>query len=168
MKLDLHTHCHEAVSFADPDIELVRKIVLAVKGRGLDGIAITEHDTSDFAYEVKELVECFFGGEILIIPGQEVREDHHQIVELYLSNNLTFRFVAHPGYISDTYYLLDDIHGLEIENAHYHIDKQKVKKVARRHRLLLLSNSDAHSLSEIGKYYNEIDVRALEHHIKYR
>jgi PHP family Zn ribbon phosphoesterase len=33
--------------------------------------------------------------------------------------------------------------------------------LAKKHDLLLLTNSDAHSLADIGHYHNEIDIEDL-------
>jgi len=162
MRLDLHTHCREATGSLRPDVEIVRKIIARVKTRGLDGIAITEHDDKDYAYRVMDIVERFFPGEILVIPGQEKRRGLHHMVELYLPDGSVFRFIAHPGNFSIPFGdHLDDIHGLEIENGNCVIDEGKARVFAQRHGLLLLSNSDAHTLSDIGRHYNEIALEEL-------
>jgi histidinol phosphatase-like PHP family hydrolase len=43
----------------------------------------------------------------------------------------------------------------------HEMDQAAIRKVARKHNLLLLQNSDAHSLRDIGKYYNEITIEEL-------
>jgi hypothetical protein len=118
----------------------------------LDGIAITEHHNSDFGYKVRDIVEHNFHNEVLIIPGQEINVWPVQIVELYLPDNKTFNFLAHPGYPSDHFDGMSGLHGIELYNPlhDWHIDKPKVKELAHRCDLLLLSNSDAHSIDEIG------------------
>jgi len=166
LKLDLHTHCYVALCFSEPNPETVYKIIEAVKARGLDGIAITDHSNKSFGYKVKEVVERYFDSEILIIPGQEIDEWPVEIVELYLPNNTTFRFLAHPGLPGDFIGSIENIHnlhGIEIENAghNWHMDKQKISEIAERHNLLLLSNRDAHYLDDIGKFYNEISLEQL-------
>lgn len=97
---------------------------------------------------------------MLIIPGQEIDIRWHQEVELYLPNGAIFRFLAHPGYptISNA---IENIQGIEIENALHFIDKERVMALAEEYDLLLLSNSDAHSIDTIGRYYTEIDVEEL-------
>ncbi len=162
MKLDLHTHCFEATNCSRPDVKVVGKIVARVKERGLDGIAITDHLNKEYAYQVMEIVERSFNNEVIIIPGQEVRRGYYHIVELYLPGNCTFRFIAHPGDFSSPVDDIEEIHGVEIENGISVINTEKVREVAQRHGLLLLSNSDAHSLSDIGKHYNDIDLEKLQ------
>ncbi len=165
----MHTHCLEASNFAHPDARVVERIFLWVKQRGLNGIAITDHAElgTEFACQVKDIVAHLFHNEIVIITGSEVSFWPYHIVELYLPDNCTFRFVAHPSLQSLR--LLEQkypdymarIHGVEIENGNYWIEEEEVKEFARRHRLLPLSNSDAHCLVDIGRHYNEINLEEL-------
>ncbi|HEX77746.1 MAG TPA: hypothetical protein G4O03_04960 [Dehalococcoidia bacterium] len=165
LKLDLHTHCQEALFYAQPTLETAQRIVEAVKAKGLDGIAITEHENAAFGYKIKELVEEHLGKPIIIVPGCEVDVARAQIVELYFPEGLVFRFLAHPGYpwsirIED---YLDQIQGIEVDNGLHRValDLDKIDALAQKYDLLLLSNSDAHSLQAIGEYYNYIDLEEL-------
>ncbi len=173
MKIDLHTHCREATACPKPDLEIVKKIVNAVKENGLDGIAVTEHYTNVYGRKVKEIVDNQLNSEIVIIPGQEldkmftgkVRGIYHQ-VELLLPDDLTFRFIAHPGhpYIKDIETIIDDsIHGIEIKNPNHldDMDEEQIRYVSEKYNLILLTNSDAHRLRDIGTYYNEIEIEEL-------
>ena len=164
LKLDLHTHCQEATWFC-PSAEAVEPIIAAVKKRGLDGIAITEHDNLAYAYEIKEIVERRFANEILIIPGREIEKGSVEIIELHLSCGGIFRFIAHPGhpYIVDYTPYLDGVHGVEIRNNLHdrEMRKGKIQQMAETYGLLLLSNSDAHDLEDIGRYYNELSLEEL-------
>lgn len=101
-----------------------------------------------------------FNNEVLIIPGQEIDIKGRQEVELYLPNGATFRFLAHPGFPANSY-VIENVQGLEIENDLHAIDKERVRALAEEHDLLLLSNSDAHRIDWIGRYYNEIDLEEL-------
>ena len=69
LKLDLHTHCLEAVGFSETSIDVVARIIAAIKAKGLDGIAITDHARQRFARKVKAVVETHFDNTVLIIPG---------------------------------------------------------------------------------------------------
>ncbi len=150
---------------------MVEKIVAQIKARGLDGIAITEHFDKEYGYKVKEIVERYFDNEVLIIPGQEIYVQMRHEVELYLPNNSTFRFLAHPGYPSHSAYLgnfpdpitISNVQGIEIENgmSGWYIDKELVREVSEKYNLLILRNSDAHYLDKIGQFYNEIDLEEL-------
>lgn len=167
LKLDLHTHCREALSIEArgcSDLEAAQRIVEAVKRRALDGIAITDHYESDFAFRIKRLVEDQLGNDVLIIPGQEIDWRSQHLVELCLPYGHTFRFIPHPyGFDWPS---LEGIHGIELQDPGYYINQDEVKEFARRHNLLLLSNSDAHSLLDIGRLYNEIRLEELCHRAK--
>jgi histidinol phosphatase-like PHP family hydrolase len=166
LKLDLHTHCFEALR-SKPNKDTVKEIVDAIKARGLDGIALTEHENKDYGFKALEIQKTYFPNEVLLIPGQELITPEASIIELYLSDNYTFRFIAHPYY---QFSLKDytEIHGIEIENDmhNYHIDKERVQLVARDNNLLLLRNSDAHYLEDIGIFYNELTWEDLLTKIK--
>lgn len=173
MKLDLHTHCREATASPIPTLEIAKRIVTAVKNRGLDGIAVTEHYTEHYAFELKDIVDRYLDSEILIIPGQEIdrmffgrERGIFHVVELYLPGDITFRFIAHPGhpYVRDLDSCIDgSINGIEISNPCHddEIDEKTVRQLAEKHDLILLTNSDAHTLSDIGRLYNEIDLDEL-------
>jgi len=128
----------------------------------MDGIAITEHYDKDYGFKVKDIVEESFNNEVLIIPGWEIDIRQRQEVELFLPNGSTFRYLAHPGFPINSY-TVENVQGIEVENAlhNWHIDKQRVRELAEEHNLLLLSNSDAHSIEWIGRFYNEIDFEDL-------
>lgn len=164
LKLDLHTHCYEAAGFAKPTVELVGMILGVVKTLGLDGIAITDHSNKIFAQEVRRIAESHFPGEVLIIVGQEIEDWPAEVVELYLPSGLTFRYIAHPGYPGDFMAQLPNVHGIEINNGghNWHMDRERIREIAAKHDLVLLSNSDAHFLEDIGRFYNEINLEQLE------
>jgi len=173
VKLDLHTHCREATAGATPTPAIVKRIVAAVKARGLDGIAMTEHYTDSYGREVKEIVERHLDGAIVVIPGKELdmmltgREmGVIHVVELCLPGDVTFRFIAHPGYpyVRDLDSHIDgSVHGIELGNAAHRddMDEQEIRRIAKKHNLLLLSNSDAHDLRDIGTFFNEIEIEEL-------
>lgn len=179
LKLDLHVHVFEEFLPISPrliTVSSVSRIVEKIKEAGLDGIAITEHANKEFGYRVKEIVDNRFGGEVLIIPGREVEEwaVHYVELDLTFDGQTTFRFIAHPGYPGDPEKYFDSLNekssgdnfgfqGIEIENAmhNWHIDKPMVKSLAEKKQLILLSNSDAHYLRDIGKCYSEIALEEL-------
>ncbi len=173
MKLDLHTHCREATASPKPDLDIARRIVTAVKERGLDGIALTDHYSSHFGEEVKRLIDKELNHEITVIPGREVdrmftgkQRGIFHMVELFLPEELIFRFIAHPGhpYVQDLDMIINgDIHGIELKNPSHDrdMDEDTIKRIAEKHNLILLTNSDAHRLRDIGIYHNEIEIEQL-------
>jgi hypothetical protein len=71
--------------------------------------------------------------------------------------------LAHPGYPGNPTNYIHGLNGIEIENGmhNWHIDKATVRELARENHLILLSNSDAHYLRDVGKYYSEITFEDL-------
>jgi hypothetical protein len=169
LKLDLHVHVFEQFLPPSPrliTVSSVSKLVDKIKSAGLDGVAITEHDNKEFGYRVKEIVDTQFGGEVLIIPGREVEKGPIHCVELDVDadGKTTFRFLAHPGYPGKPDdHIINGFNGIEIENGlhNWHIDQARVRSIAKKHNLLLLSNSDAHYLRDVGKCYTEIALEDL-------
>ena len=166
MKLDLHTHPREA-TLSPLNKMVVGEIVSHVKTRGIQGIGITEHHNKEYGYEVAELVEEYFPGEILVIPGQEIDvDDEVQVVELYLGED-TFRFLAHPGHLGDFGDYLEkyaqDLQGIEVRNLFHDwkMDREKIQRAVEVYNLLPLKNSDAHSLWNIGRYWTELELSDL-------
>ncbi|MBI2305299.1 MAG: PHP domain-containing protein [Chloroflexi bacterium] len=163
LKLDLHTHLLEALRLRMPTLEAVGRIVARVEAAGLDGIAITEHDDAQGAFRVKEMVDEHFDGRILVIPGQEIDVPPEQIVELYLPGGITFRFLAHPCHMNRPPPVDDSLHGIEIANwlHDWHINQDVVVEVAAKHNLIILRNSDAHHLEQVGRYHNLVSLEEL-------
>jgi histidinol phosphatase-like PHP family hydrolase len=164
LKLDLHTHCWEATQYQSASEKTVEQIIKQAQSAGLDGIGITEHYDKRYGHKVKEIVEQSFNNEILIIPGQEIDVGYYdQVVELYLPNGSTFRFLVHPGYKGIFPSKGDGIQGIEIDNDLHNrqIDKGRVAAFAEEHDLLVLHNSDAHDLKRMGAHYNHITLEEL-------
>lgn len=153
-----------------PGVDLVKKIVQKVIDRGLDGIAITEHDDKDYGYRVKKIIEENLDNQILVIPGREItvmEAAWAEMVELFLPDGSVFRFLPHPSYPypgdEGFGYDTDLLHGIEIGNALHdgQINKEKVEKIAKRYGLVMLQNSDAHTLDAIGSRHTDISLAEL-------
>ncbi len=165
LKLDLHVHPGELNDYVDPTVELVGDIVARARERGLDGIAVTEHNGKDYAYKFKAIADEHFASELLVIPGWERRAFPSSIVELYLPDGALFKFWAHPGfpYKVGKFDFLANFHGIEIDNEQHQrdIDKDIVRELAHKYDLLILSNSDAHIIDKIGYNFNELSLEEL-------
>lgn len=168
LKLDLHTHCGEASMRSAPHIKSVRAIIAAARARRLDGIAITDHHNKPWGLKAREIAREHFEGRLIIICGQEINRSHAHLVELYLTESVTFRFICHPGYPRvegfDFATVIDgSIHGIELRNPpHQHeMNESAIREAADKHHLLLLENSDAHTLRDIGRHYNRIAIETL-------
>jgi len=163
LKLDLHTHCYEALGFPEPGIEVVKIIIDTVRAKGLDGIAITEHQSKRYGLQTKEIIDAYFPNKIIVIAGQEISSFDQEIVELYLEEGMVFRFIAHPISLYNLSKERYKVQGIEIKN-NLHRDEmhtEAILEIAKRENLLPLTNSDAHFLRDIGKLYNYLDIEGL-------
>jgi hypothetical protein len=162
LKLDLHTHCNEATGFQRPDERIATLIAQQIRARGLDGIAVTPHNEAEYAFLLQEVMaRCH--PDLVIIPGKERRWDMEHVVELFLPDGAVFRFIAHPGNLWGARNLTpaDGIHGIEIANGLQFVHEEKVRAFATENDLIMLSNSDAHTIPDIGYHYSKVDLAEL-------
>lgn len=172
MKCDFHIHsCHSFDSLAKPE-----KIVDAAIKRGLQCIAIADHGNMKGSLEAKEYAH---GLPILIIPSEEVKSKHGDILALNIKeaipNNLSAQetisrvkqqngtvIIPHPfgslcSFKYDLKKLLDRIDGIEILNASVFWGNGKAKNFARQHSLAFTVGSDAHFSNQfIGKVWLDL------------
>lgn len=166
VKIDFHTHLFEATDYRPLSKELVAEVIGILRERGLDGIGVTEHFDKDFGFKFQRIVEEDFNGAILVFPGWEIdaRADNHnyQVTELYLPEKRMFRTYCHPGYPSADI-VLDNVQGIELNNAlhDWHMNKERIQEVARKHDLMTFSVSDAHRVQDVGRYHTELDLEDL-------
>ncbi|MBI4340028.1 MAG: PHP domain-containing protein [Chloroflexi bacterium] len=169
LRLDLHTHIWEASGFQPPNLDWARKVFQECKAKGIDGIAITEHRILGHSFAYKQIIEEHFPGQLLVFPGWEIEEHFNssyfhtrEVGEFLLPNGKVFRNYCHPGHPSRNIEI-DSVQSIEIDNPlhNWHIDKERVRQVARDHGLILTRVSDAHNLEDIGKNFTEIDLDEL-------
>ncbi len=168
LKLDLHVHTRcSSDAFTDPDV-----IARIARKRGLDGIAVTEHD----------LPSSYRSNEILVVPGIEVssREGHivalgayegvpkglsaDQTIELLRGQNCVI-VVPHPYDILspsvDPLRLRNRVDGIETVNSSmipFWFAKRKSEKAARALGVSMVAGSDSHIPSTIGDSYTLLEV----------
>lgn len=79
LRLDLHVHSHHS-----PDSRLgPEDLVRACAARGLDGVAVTDHDRLLGALELRDALP-----QLLIIPGEEIRSREGEITGLFLREEI--------------------------------------------------------------------------------
>ena len=175
IRADLHIHSTYSDGRGNP-----REIIQASIERGLNAIAITDHNT--FAGSIKA-IKINKNPDFIVIPGTEVRSEHGDIL-LYCEKEIDFPrkidlllekghrenclvVPAHPfdvlrlG-IGDLIYQYSDWDAIEIWNAS--ANKGANYKAIEAARLLNkpgLANSDAHILEEIGIAYTILEVDDL-------
>jgi predicted metal-dependent phosphoesterase TrpH len=83
VKLDLHLHTHHSRDCAIPTAEVIR----LCRRRGLDGIAVTDHNTLAGGLEAARLAPPGF----TVIPGEEVKSSEGEIIGLFLREEIPAR-----------------------------------------------------------------------------
>lgn len=177
MKCDFHVHtCYSYDSTSLPK-EVVEKAIQ----KGIDCLAITDHEEVEGA---KKVMEYAFGKSILIIPGIEVKSRKGDILGLNIKEKIpaglsvreTIRrikeqggmaIIAHP--FSFLYHFrgnlrefLGEMDGIEAFNAAiFASENKKALEFAKKHNLAFTAGSDAHFPDDIGNAYLEIPGRNL-------
>ncbi|MCC7354296.1 MAG: PHP domain-containing protein [Anaerolineae bacterium] len=78
LRLDLHTHSR----YSYDSFQSLDAIIRAVRGRGLDGIALTDHDVLEGALELDARAG------FRVIPGEEIRTSAGEITGLFLHERI--------------------------------------------------------------------------------
>lgn len=174
MKLTLDLHVHSDASF-DGRMS-VRQIALLAKARGIDGVAICDHDV---VYTGPTEVEG-----VLIIPGAEFSTEHGHLLGLFLTapiQHTTWKetvqaihdqggitVLAHPyqnkrsGSLEPFRPILDDIDAVETWNSRanrkYPHANDNAFIMALMRDKLSTGGSDAHVPQEVGRGFLTVDV----------
>lgn len=179
LKLDLHVHtCYSGDSLIKP-----KDVVNYVKLKGLDGFAITDHQTLRGYKFSKEIGR---NKDIIVIPGIEMNTHIGEILILFIEDDIKFHdnnfhtivekvkdnngiiVIPHPfDFLRDNRLkmnLLNDniinkfIDGIEIINSRIIFKKciTKAKNFNKKYNLFETGGSDAHTLKEIGNGYTLI------------
>ena len=171
MKLKLDLHVHDKESF-DSKANL-KSIIKIAKKRGLDGIAITNHETLN-------LNEIKFSKEFIIIKGEEIKTEIGDIIGLFLKKEIKEKefkkviqeikkqggivVLPHPafGHILNNEVLkkIDVIEGINSR-----IDKnsnEMAQRLAKQTKKPLIAGSDAHLSIEVGNSFTIIESKSKE------
>lgn len=172
LKLDLHTH-----SLASPDGSITEAQYKKMLEGGLDYIAVTDHNTINFALQLRKAL-----GERIIV-GEEIKAIEGEIIGLYLTEEIPARmsaletvkaikgqgglvYIPHPfearrkglqpkalGAIAE----FVDI--IEVQNgrAVFENESLKAEAWATRHQVAGAASSDAHGWHGWGKTYSLVD-----------
>ena len=87
MKIDLHVH---TVYSKDSNIG-IKKLVKILKIKGIDGVAVTDHNTIEV---LKRYKHFFLGKGIKIVPGIEVSTNKGHVIGLFISESIRRREIA--------------------------------------------------------------------------
>jgi len=173
MKVDMHVHtCYSK----DATLSL-ETIMETCRRRGLDGVAITDHNTIAGALALKEIAP------FLVIVGEEIDTTRGEILGLFLKEEIPrgltpeeamARIREQGGLVGVPHPLdrlrrsamgqvklldfLDELDFLEGFNSRVTLpsDNRKAQRLAQARGLPITAGSDAHVAYEIGRAYVEM------------
>ncbi len=173
LKIDLHVHTH----YSDDATTTLEQVVRYAKKTGLDGVAVTDHDT---VLGARRLVKQ---KSFLVIPGIEVSSLHGHILGLNITQPIQPKLditetaekirqlggiavIAHPSVViktglGTTITSASHIDAVEVINASafpFFLSTYLGRRLARRLDLPQTAGTDAHYPEEIGRAYTIIDA----------
>jgi len=161
-------HCHTVHSLDSSN--RVDALVKAAREKGIQRLAITDHNTIKGALHAKEQAPD------LVIVGEEVLTERGELIAYYVKEEVprgltvaetlkrlraqgAFISIPHPydlwrhGWLlEELIALLPEVDALEVFNARSlrKAQNDKALALAREHSMLMMAGSDAHSLVELG------------------
>jgi len=171
LKIDLHVHTRFSL---DSSITL-KELVIYSKLRGLDGVAVTEHNVVNSFREMEKI------NDLLIIPGTEITTGQGHVLaidtDVLMKPGLSFAetvdqihdanglaILAHPmGFFKGVARrnLKQDWDAIEVINSSaipFSLSVHKNRKIAVQLSLPQTGGSDAHFAPEIGMAYTRINA----------
>jgi len=171
LKIDLHIHtCYSYDSLIKP-----KEVVFYAKKRGLDGVAITDHDRVDAALKIiKET-------DFLVIPGIEISSLHGHIVGLNIQEVIPPKLdvdetldriheaggiavACHPvTFIKESLkeHISSRFDAIEVINSSafpFNYSVRRSEEIASRLGIARVAGSDAHYGPEIGYAYTLVNT----------
>lgn len=162
-KIDLHVHSKYSL---DCFME-VEKIVNVAKRKGLNGIALTDHNTVDGWLNRRHLSR---DEEFAFVPGCEISCEEGHIIGLFLTDSVDsneslevvdmikdqggISVLAHPYKYrtSINQKLLGRVDGIEVFNGRIGLSQnRRAQEMAEKYQCALAAGSDAHFYPEIGR-----------------
>lgn len=177
MKYDLHNHTHYS-SCSNLKPETLLKLV---KKKGMDGFAVTDHNTIKGALKVKKLNK---DKDFEVIIGDEVKTNYGDVLTYYLQEEIKSRdffsvvdevkaqggliAIPHPFRTSinpDLKFrypiekIKNKIDAIECFNARMLFQKnnKKAQELSKKLKIPGIGGSDAHFIFDIGRAYTIFD-----------
>ncbi len=182
MKFDLHIHTKYSFDCnSKPE-----RIVKIAKKRGMDGIAVTDHDNIE---GWNHMIEAVKKSGLMLVLGEEIRvrdnNGSYEILGLFLNEKIKLggfneivdqikqqggiACLPHPFdpfkvKFNNRDSLAKKIDAVEVFNARVirSIYNKKAFDFAKKHNLGMTAGSDAHTEQEVGRGYLITDVNDLE------
>lgn len=175
LKIDLHLHTH----YSKDSWLTLESLIKEVKKSGLDGVAVTDHDTIKGALKLKAMDPPF-----KVIVAEEIFSQAGDIIGYFLKQEIPHRLSAEEtikrikaqgGLVSIPHpfdrirrcrlrkntleKFIDQIDLIEVFNGRtlWPQAAAQAKQFAQRYQLPQVAGSDAHSSFELGRSYTEIE-----------
>lgn len=178
LKIDFHTHTREdPKDYIDYSAE---QLIDRAAERGLDALAITNHDVVTFSPELESYAAR---RGVILLPGVELTlsnkhvvvinpdfgraDDFRSLDDLVGIRNETNLIIApHPFYPglrclrSDLKAHIDSFDAVEFSFLHNHLinPNRKAVRVASNHRKPLVGSSDCHNIWQAGSTYSLVEA----------
>jgi predicted metal-dependent phosphoesterase TrpH len=171
MKCDLHIHSH----YSYDSNSSIKEIIDSAIKKGIDCIAITDHNKIQGAFEAIEYAKS---KPILVIPAIEVKSRDGDIIALNVKKEIKkdlsaeetieeireqggLSIIAHPfgdwhGFKRNLKDFIDKVDAIEVFNASIFIGNRKARELVKKYNLAFTAGSDAHEPKFIGRAYLEI------------
>jgi len=167
MKFDLHAHSKYSPKCGYMEPKLIVKLA---RKKGLDGIAVTDHDTIKGALKTREYADK----DLRVIIGSELMTSRGEIIGLFLSEEILstdligvieeihdqngVAIVPHPfdtlrrSALWPTEKDVGYLDGVEGFNARNVYQKSNIDAIefGKEHKLAITAGSDAHFSNEVG------------------
>ena len=169
LKIDLHVH----TCYSPDAVTTLKEVIVYSKKRGLDGVAITDHDTLAGALKLQN-------SDLIVIPGIEITTIHGHLLALNVTTpippkldiNETIQRIheadgiavaAHPTifYKSASSLQTASYDAIEVMNSAavpFQLFTYLNQKLATRLNLPQTAGSDSHYAPEIGAAYTVIEA----------
>jgi len=173
MKIDLHCHTF----FSKDSILSPKKLIESALKKGLQGVAITDHDTI-LGWKEAEFWAKKFG--VFLVFGEEIKTKAGDILGLFLKNEIKSRepekvmkeiksqggivVIPHPfhhleRFKDDLRKYLNLIDAIEVFNGRqpFSFFDKKAFEFAKKYNLGMVAGSDAHSCFDVGSAFTELE-----------
>lgn len=180
MKVDTHIH----TNYSKDGMSGIKDIVLAARKKGMDAIAITDHNSIEGWEEAKRISQEL---NFPIILGDEINSKQGDIIGLFLKEKIQGKkkeakfvmeeikkqgglvIIPHPfhgplSFKGDLTNYLDLIDGIEVINGRrpFKDPDKKALEFAKKHNLAMTGGTDAHCAQAVGDAYTKCEANNLE------
>jgi len=174
LKLDLHLHS----KYSDDGMGSPSELIKSIKKKGLDGMAITDHNTLEGSLKALQIAPKDF----IVIPGLEISTLQGHLLGLNVKDDIpraksieeTIENINEAGGIAVVPHLFRNMSGIKKENLKKIHNKipaievfnscslpntnLKIVKYAKRYNLGGTGGSDSHDLKYAGFGYTTVDT----------